>query len=271
MLPNKIEEGERIMKKLKLTIVILLVSIVIALLTNTVISFAENQSAGSATVILVRHSETDWNELDILQGQANIALNDAGITQIENLGASWEQSVAINIDVVYSSPLLRARQSAEILCKYLPVNFSEIILNNDLQEMGLGILTGLPKSDLTGNPDYLTIYKNWLKDPDYAQPSGPAEIISEYTKHYLDGKEFSGESLNAVQERAWNAMGKMVAENKGKTILVTTHGGIVSIILCKVTDTPVSQYGKFSISNASVTVLDFKTDGTVTWVNAPEN
>lgn len=259
------------MKKFKLIFVILIVSIAVVLPINSVILFAEAQSTGSTTVILVRHGETDWNELAILQGRANTTLNDVGITQMENLGASWRKSVGLDVNVVYSSPLLRARQSAEILCKYLPVDFSEIILDDNLQEMGLGILTGLPKSDLVGNSNYLAIYKSWLKDLNYAQPSGPAEIISEYTQHYLKGKEFSGESLNAVQERAWNSLEKMVTKNKGKTILVSAHGGIIMLVLCKVTDTPASQYSKFSVPNASTIILEFKNDGTVIWLNAPKS
>ena len=43
----------------------------------------------STTIILVRHGETDWNALGILQGQANTTLNDVGVTQMEDLGASW--------------------------------------------------------------------------------------------------------------------------------------------------------------------------------------
>jgi broad specificity phosphatase PhoE len=259
------------MKKLNLIIVALIVSIVIVLPINSAISFAETKSTGSTIVILVRHGETDWNELDILQGRANTTLNDVGITQMENLGASWGKSVGLDVDVVYSSPLLRARQSAEILCKYLPVNFPKIILDDNLQEMGLGILTGLPKSDLKSNSNYLDIYKSWLKDLNYAQPSGPAEIISEYTQHYLKGKEFSGESLNTVQGRAWNSLEKMTAKNKGKTILVSAHGGIIGLILCKVTDAPASHYSKFSIPNASTIILEFKNDGTVIWLNAPKS
>lgn len=259
------------MKKLNLIIVTLIVSIIAVLPVNLAISFAETQSTGSTIVILVRHGETDWNELDILQGRANTTLNDVGITQMENLGTSWEKNVDLDVNVVYSSPLLRARQSAEILCKYLPVDFSEIILDDNLQEMGLGILTGLPKSDLKSNSNYLDIYKSWLKDLDYAQPSGPAEMISEYTQHYLKGKEFSGESLNTVQERAWNSLEKMVTENNGKTILVSAHGGIIMLTLCKVTDTPANKYSKFSIPNASTIILEFKNNGTAIWLNAPKS
>lgn len=259
------------MKKFKLLFVILIVSIAVVLSINSVILFAEAQSTGSTIVILARHGETDWNELDILQGRANTTLNDVGITQMENLGASWQKNIDLDVNVVYSSPLLRARQSAEILCKYLPIDFSEIILDDNLQEMGLGILTGLPKSDLKSNSNYLDIYKSWLKDLDYAQPSGPAEIISEYTQHYLEGKEFSGESLNTVQERAWNSLEKMVTENNEKTILVSTHGGIIMLTLCKVTNTPANKYSKFSIPNASTIILEFKNDGTVIWLNAPKS
>jgi len=225
----------------------------------------------STIIILVRHGETDWNALGILQGQANTTLNDVGVSQMEDLGASWEKNVGLNVDVVYSSPSLRAKQAAEILCKYLSISPFEIKLNDNLQEMGLGILTGVPKAEIPSNPEYLDIYKQWITDLDYAQPSGQAAEISDYTKHYLEGKEFSGESLNTIQTRAWNALNEIVEENKGKIILVSSHGGIIKVILCKVTDTPLNEYSKFSVSNASTTILEFKSDGTVIWVNAPES
>jgi probable phosphoglycerate mutase len=259
------------MKKFNLIILALVASILVSLLLASTISCAEIQISESTTVILVRHGETDWNTLNILQGQANTTLNDTGITQMENLGALWEESVGLDVDLIYSSPLLRASQSAEILGKYLSADLSEIILDDNLQEMGLGILTGLPESELRSNPNYLAIYKNWLKDPNYAQPSGPTEVISEYTRHYLEDKEFSGESLNTVQRRAWNSLEKIITENKGETILCSTHGGIIQLTLCKVTDTPLNQYSSFSVPNASIIILEFKNDGTVIWVNTSKN
>lgn len=59
--------------------------------------------------------------------------------------------MGLNVDVVYSSPLLRAKQAAEILCKYLSISPFEIKLNDNLQEMGLGILTGVPKVEIPSN------------------------------------------------------------------------------------------------------------------------
>jgi len=62
--------------------VTLIVFIVVLLPVNSAISFAETQSTGSTAVILVRHGETDWNELDILQGRANTTLNKNNIERL---------------------------------------------------------------------------------------------------------------------------------------------------------------------------------------------
>ena len=66
------------------------------------------------TVVLVRHGETDWNRDNRFQGHADIPLNDAGRAQARALGLELEGEA---FRAVYSSPLLRAYETAEILAE----------------------------------------------------------------------------------------------------------------------------------------------------------
>ena len=63
------------------------------------------------TVLLIRHGETEWNTLGKFQGCTDIALSKEGIKQAELL----KNRLKGNFDYIYSSPLSRAFETANIL------------------------------------------------------------------------------------------------------------------------------------------------------------
>ena len=63
-------------------------------------------------LFIVRHGETDWNVKKLLQGKTDIELNENGIKQAEELIYKLDFN---NIDIVISSPLKRAKQTATII------------------------------------------------------------------------------------------------------------------------------------------------------------
>ena len=73
-----------------------------------------------ATLILVRHGETDWNAAGRLQGHTDRPLNEYGRTQAKRLA---EQLAGDGIAAIYASDLVRARETAEILGERLDVEF----------------------------------------------------------------------------------------------------------------------------------------------------
>jgi broad specificity phosphatase PhoE len=64
------------------------------------------------TFYLVRHGETDWNKQRIIQGQEDIPLNETGIQQAENAAKLMK---SIPFDLAYSSDLMRAKRTTEII------------------------------------------------------------------------------------------------------------------------------------------------------------
>jgi len=64
------------------------------------------------TIYLVRHGETEWNEKKIIQGHSDIPLNEKGKLQSEQLG---EKLKDIHFEAVFSSDLIRAKRTAEII------------------------------------------------------------------------------------------------------------------------------------------------------------
>ena len=61
---------------------------------------------------IVRHGETDWNRMKKVQGRTDIALNDYGRHLAEETAEGMKE---ISLDLAYTSPLRRARETAEIL------------------------------------------------------------------------------------------------------------------------------------------------------------
>ncbi len=77
-------------------------------------------------IYLLRHGETDWNLEGRLQGHEDIGMNQNGINQIEK-AAEVLAGCMQNVDVIISSPLSRARKSAEIVAGRLDYKKEDIV------------------------------------------------------------------------------------------------------------------------------------------------
>lgn len=86
-------------------------------------------------IVIARHGETDWNAEKRLMGQIDIHLNKNGRKQAKSLK---EELKNFNFDICFSSPLARAKETAEIICD----NKCEIICDADLSERYGGELEG---------------------------------------------------------------------------------------------------------------------------------
>jgi broad specificity phosphatase PhoE len=164
--------------------------------------------ASPVVLYLVRHGETDYNRRRIMQGrQINATLNDTGRAQAAALGA---RLASIPFDALYSSTLLRAEETAEIVAAAHP---EDLALQRvaDLEEMSWGIFEGEP---IVPNVQdmFAEMYRQWEEGAfDYA----------------VEG----GESILDVQQRALRAIGEIVERHAGETVLVVTHGRLLRVLL----------------------------------------
>ena len=97
------------------------------------------------TLLLVRHGETDWNRLGRWQGHSDTPLNARGREQARELAPQLD-----GVDVVYSSDLARARETAEILAEELG---ADVRLDARLRERGFGAWEGLTAAEIVGHDD----------------------------------------------------------------------------------------------------------------------
>jgi broad specificity phosphatase PhoE len=135
------------------------------------------------TLLLVRHGETDWNADGRLQGQTDRPLSDFGRRQAQQLA---EELADEELEAIYASDLVRARETAEIVGDRLGL---PVVLDADLREKDWGTWEGL-------------------------------------TAVERDRVEFVGESTEEHEERILSALRRIADHHPhGGRVLVVTHGG----------------------------------------------
>ena len=95
-----------------------------------------------ATLILIRHGESEWNRAGRIQGQVNSPLTDLGINQAKAI-RDYLSGILINQELeIYTSPLDRALQTAEIIAQGIDYPSRKIIIEERLNDFNLGEISG---------------------------------------------------------------------------------------------------------------------------------
>jgi broad specificity phosphatase PhoE len=148
------------------------------------------------TILLARHGETDWNREGRFQGHADPPLNETGRAQAAELSATLARE---EIVAVYSSPLRRAMETAEVIAA---AHGLEPIAVAALREVDVGSWEGLTRSEVEQRfPDQ---YARWL----------------EGSQGWEDG-----ETYEQMGKRVVAALLELAASHNGERILAVTHGG----------------------------------------------
>ena len=192
-------------------------------------------------IYLIRHGETDWNKLRRLQGQADIPLNEFG----RQLARETEPALRdVPFDRIYTSPLKRARETAELVTagRNLP-----IIEEPRLKEMGFGEFEGLCCREEGWNiPD--PGFRDFFNAPEKYRPPK------------------RGESFQQVSDRLESFLKELYAteELQNKTVLLSTHGAALCGILRLIKKNPMERYWDGGVhKNCAVTIVEVK-DGKAT-------
>ncbi|MEX2212377.1 MAG: histidine phosphatase family protein [Gaiellaceae bacterium] len=145
-------------------------------------------------IILVRHGETDWNFEHRWQGHADTPLNDKGRAQARELADRFDGE---QVAAVYSSDLLRARETARILAERLGL---EVTTVPALRERSFGLWEGLRHEDIV---------------------------------HRFPGLDDSpdAETREAMARRVLVSLRAIAASHPGETVLVVSHGGPIRAAL----------------------------------------
>ena len=183
-------------------------------------------------ILLARHGETPWNAEGRYQGQEDIALSPVGEAQAVSLGRRLE---SVRIDRAVSSPLSRARRTAELALGAECA--STLQIEPGLQEINHGSWEGLLASEIHArDPEGL---RAWREAPDSVRmPDG-------------------GESLQDVFDRAWPALVRASEGlGVGDTLLVVAHDAVNRVILCRVLGIPFSRLWTFRQAPTTLNLLE---------------
>lgn len=148
------------------------------------------------TIMLVRHAQTEWNNDERVQGWSDIALNDAGVIQAYNFCKKVNNDCW---DLVISSDLQRAKQSASIVAQYLNL---PLVFFSELRERNYGKLEGMKQEEISHHYQNL----NFITDI----PGGEL-----YKNFYV---------------RVIIAFSKIVKTYNNENIIIVTHGAVLNII-----------------------------------------
>ena len=167
---------------------------------------------------LLRHGQTDWNIDFRLQGTTDIPLNQTGISQAQQVGQLFRAS---DWDVLLSSPLSRARDTAQIV------------------------------SDISGLPPYR------VEDLLLERAFGEAEGLTheQWRAKYANLQVLpGGESLEELAERAWKLLDHLATKYAGLRVLAVTHGALIRKLVRLVSEGELPRDGE-RFGNGSLSTL----------------
>ena len=195
-------------------------------------------------IILMRHAAVGPAYAERYLGSTDVPIDAAQAQSIEG-ATRW--LLRQPIGRCYCSPMLRARQTADLI---MPNTTLPISVNDDLREVDFGAWEGKTFDEISRS-DALLVDK-WAKmDDDFAFPQG--------------------ESMQSFQERISRAWETMIAD-PADVVLGLTHGGVIRSMICHALGLARVNYILFSVRYASCAVIDvFDGNGILSGLNLPAN
>lgn len=184
------------------------------------------------TAILMRHGETAWNRQGRVMGRHPVELTDHGREQV---AATARFAMNIKPDLIVTSPLVRARQTAEIMAAGL--GGVEIVEEPAIAEVLYGRWEGMHYHELIDDPHYITYRKSPIEHP---TPGG--------------------ETIPEVQARGVEAVMRTIEAHPGQRVLFISHGDIVRTVLCHFLGLELKYFHRIRVDNAAMSAIQIAGD-----------
>jgi alpha-ribazole phosphatase len=178
-------------------------------------------------LLLIRHGRTRLQSVDRFWGKTDIPLSSIGIKQAGQLRARLAPE---KIKVIYSSPLVRARYTAEIIASEhkLAVNTCD-----ELSECNFGYIEGLTFDEIK------------RLHPDLAEELATRKAVT------FPG----GESLEQLNDRVRVFLYRLENLKPQDTAVIVAHGGPLRLIICNLLDMDIKHWQQFNIDLASLSIM----------------
>jgi ribonuclease H / adenosylcobalamin/alpha-ribazole phosphatase len=188
---------------------------------------------GHGLFFLLRHGATDWNLEHRVMGRRSIGLNEIGRRQIRSLVAHVGR---LGITTIWTSPLIRARETAEIAADALgglPVAEDE-----GLTEVDYGAWEGRTFPEIACDP----AYREFQVDPVHRPAPG------------------GGESLVGVQSRVYEAMARVARKACGAPVLIVSHGDPLRLVLAGCLGLALEEFRRLRIDTGALSAVELTGD-----------
>lgn len=185
------------------------------------------------TLYLLRHGETEWNKCHRFQGRIDVPLNDFGRELARTTRELWP---IVSFDRVYSSPLIRAYETAQIVLEGRPE--AEIIQTDErIIEFGFGSCEGCNIDEAA------------------ADPAHPMYNLLHHPEQYVP---VDGESFEQMIGRAGSFLRDEILplEKQGvKNVLIVAHGAIIRGFVCAIGQKSVADFWERRYLNCCLTTI----------------
>ncbi len=183
-------------------------------------------------IYFVRHGETEWNKKRKLQGQSDIPLNEYG-RELAQVTLKGQEDIPF--DIIFTSPLSRAKETAEILRGNRNIS---IVEDKRLIELGFGVGEGKSIAAIRRQPE-IKLYNFLCKPEEYVPPRG-------------------GETFIDLYKRCQSFIDEVVipSEEKYETMLVVGHGALIRGMIGCVEDVPLKDFWRVNHKNCSTTIME---------------
>jgi len=178
---------------------------------------------------LIRHGECAGNREGLFRGRYDFPLNEVGLHQAESLAGELK---GVRFEAVYASPLKRALQTAEALCRGRGI---EPITEEGFNNIRLGSWEGRPKAEIAERfPDE---FRLWRTEPERLRMEG-------------------AETLAQVQKRAVRTLAAITEERMGETFAVVTHRAVLKPLIAGLLGIPAPYFWKLHPETASYSIME---------------
>ena len=187
------------------------------------------------TTVLLRHGETALSAERRFAGRGDLPLTGLGEKQA---AAAAARLAGRKVDAIVSSPLRRARQTADAVAAATGVPVS---VEDGLMEVDFGEWEGLTFAEARERwPEEMTA---WLADPSLAPPGG--------------------ESFDGAAARVGPALDRVLAAHPAESVVVVSHVTPIKTVICRAMLAPPAAMFRFHLDLASLTEIDWFADGPV--------
>jgi len=182
-----------------------------------------------AELILARHGETVWNVEKIYRGRRDVGLDEVGIKQAELLGKYVSN---YGLEAIYSSPLKRALDTANIIGRYQKIS---VQIAEGLVDFDYGEWECLPEQEVKRL--YPALLNEWHNNPHKVRMPG-------------------GESLEDVRKRALEVVNDVLS-NYQRGVVLVSHRVVNKVLICSLLELDNSYFWNIKQDVGGITVFNY--------------